>query len=143
MAEPDLDLVLAEHHHLNRLFSRLDRALADAGTPREELAKLLDELQTHVFQHFAHEENNGFFEQIAEHDPRLEQDAMELKQQHAALAESLQAISTAIHGESFAAQQMQDIAEGLRDFIAEFEAHEDGENRLLQETYDRDVGSKD
>ena len=145
MAEPpaDFDLVLTEHEHLSELFSRICVAVAASGTSREQMIALLDELKTHVLQHFAHEEDGGLFQQITSKAPRLEHEATLLEEQHVALAASLEDIAQPLAGDAWDAKARLEMEQRFRDFLAQFKEHEEGENRLLQEAYDRDVGSKD
>ena len=139
----DFDLVLTEHHFLNNLFAKIEAAIAAGGTPREEMILLIDELKVHVLQHFEHEEHEGLFQQITARAPRLEPEATLLQQQHDTLRASLEEIAAPLSRQSWKPQDMQDVAQGFQTFAEQFKQHEEGENRLLQEAYDRDVGSKD
>ena len=139
----EFDLALAEHHFLNELFAKIDKAIVENNTPRGEMVVLIDELKTHVLQHFAHEENEGLFKQIVSKAPRLEPEAAILRQQHNDLAAALDGISDQLTTESPQSAIPVGLKADFHDFAAQFMEHEEGENRLLQEAYDRDVGSKE
>ncbi len=138
-----LDEMLAEHHHLKELFVKIQTAVAQGVSRRAELSTLIDELQDDIVHHFAHEENAGFFDHIIAKAPQLEHATALLKEQHAALACSLQEIAAGLRQKDFSAAQMQRIADQIHEFRVQFGEHEEGENQLLQEAFDRDIGSKD
>jgi hemerythrin len=145
MAEssPKFDEMLAEHHHLKELFQKIQTVVAGGVTRRDELGVLIDELQQDILQHFAHEENAGFFDHIVAMAPQLVHETTLLKHQHKALASLLEDIATTLRREDLSAEQMQQVADLIYEFRVRFGEHEEGENQLLQEAFDRDVGSKD
>ena len=135
--------VLADHQHLSELFSQVRNALRTEGVGREELAALLDDLQVHALDHFSHEEQDGLFERIAAHAPRLSEEALDLKQQHQALAETLERVVESVKLDGWNPRRAEETSNRFTEFLLQFDEHEESENRLLQEAYDRDVGSKD
>lgn len=139
----EFDLVLADHKHLNALFTKVRLAFAADTVDQAELSALLEDLKVQILEHFAHEEREGLFERIGTLAPRLTEEAVGLKQQHQALAELLVAICEPVEQGVLGAPQMQQVATRFTEFLMQFATHEEGENRLLQEAYDRDVGSKD
>ena len=139
----DFEKVLADHNHLNELFDRVLAVMAANAHNRQELSTLLADLKVQVTEHFAQEERDGLFERIASLAPRLEHEAMALQKQHGALAESLDSICDRSGLKTLDAARKQQLLESFRQFLTQFSKHEEDENRLLQEVYDRDVGSKD
>ena len=144
MSEPaaDFDDVLTEHKRLNELFGHVNSLLEDRAALKD-LTPAVEILVSHIKNHFRQEETTEFFERIAAYAPRLESEAMALKQQHGVLERDLQDTFKPILDGNCSAKQLREVAVRFADFEESYELHEEGENRLLQEAYDRDVGSKD
>lgn len=134
--------ILAEHHQLNQLLARLQAALSTNDPRRAEILQWFDQLIAYVRDHFAHEENDGFFEQVADRAPRLKYEADLLKREHVEMLADLTQIDGRLH-EDPSVDGLRKAGADLRAFMHRFAEHEEGEDQILQEAFDRDVGSMD
>ena len=137
------DQTLAEHHELNDLISRLEASLGVEELDLAEISRSVEDLTTQVERHFAHEEDEGFFLQVEKRAPWFKERTDLLRQQHLEMSAALQQIFDSLQPAAAAELDAADVKERLFEFINQFREHEEEENRLLQEAFDRDVGSKD
>lgn len=135
--------MLMEHSHLNELLTRMGACLDQRDQERQAIVALAEELMGKVQDHFDHEENEGFFDQIGERAPWLQNRAESLKEQHPLLAESLDELAAGLQRGDASEQWWNDAAERFAGFMEQFRLHEEDEHRLIQEAFDRDVAAED
>jgi hypothetical protein len=113
----------------------LCRALG-AGESNLEPAALLSELRVDLELHFALEESDSQFGAVLRERPSLSQDVSELKHEHAALLERLDALRTIASDRS----RWSELRAPTLALVEAFRAHEHHEGSLLQELVLRDDG---
>ena len=139
----NLDLLVSEHQHLGELFAGIQTALEKASLQPSELSLLAEELQAHLQEHFEHEEGKGLFSQLRAKAPQMSDEVKRLEEEHQTLAATLSTLIDNLRQNDFNDDAKIDWRSRFQHFQEAFREHEDTENRLLQEAYDRDEGAKD
>jgi len=113
---------------------------------RYQFVGMLEDLRDHLALHFALEEAYGYFDEPLEVDPRLSSRAKELRSQHRELyLLSCDLIDHAMElhdGDNLRGLARRLVAE-FADFDAQLNRHEQGENELIQQEWDDDIGVGD
>jgi hypothetical protein len=129
--------VLAEAHE--RLHREIEGLLAAAHSPVEFHQRLVA-AQNHVRDHFHFEEFDGYLDHVLDRCPHLERSVQRLKEEHVQLSCSLEAllaeaaVSTSLD-ETFCAK--------VRAWIAQLQAHEDRENKIVGIAFSQEAGTGD
>ncbi|MFO1093088.1 MAG: hemerythrin domain-containing protein [Planctomycetaceae bacterium] len=133
-----------EHERLEILIAELKWVLLKPSDTHLSIMKeLMDELSDLLQEHFAHEEEGGYFDELVEMQPTVSTRVERLRQEHrqmlAAVANMIRQLR---HADStplwFAV-----IGVEFTDFVQRCEAHQHEENRLVLDGYLRDVGEGD
>lgn len=135
--------IQADHQRLHARLVRLHESLVSASLTEEETTRELAKAEAELEEHFSLEESGGFFIQVRDLLPQLEERARHLMREHQemrALFRSLRATCRWACGESGARSGW--LAE-FADFHRRFDEHEHAENDLLYEALQRDVGAGD
>jgi hemerythrin-like domain-containing protein len=113
---------------------------APAGKTAVPLADRLCALRAHLAEHFRFEEQNGYLDSVRKRQPQQERVIAELLEEHRQLAQSLDALI-----ETFTGRPSVDEAfrEQVGSWIERIRHHEARENRLVQETFNMDIGAED
>ena len=139
----DYRKVLEDHQRLKSLLDTIHVALTKRSETVEDVSRLLGQLGDHLIKHFALEEDGGYFADALTNAPQLLSRANELLAQHPKMS-----------GEAKELVQLGDRPHDSEDWwtetTARFEAfkaellkHEQLEDGLLQEAYQRDIGATD
>jgi len=96
-----------------------------------------------VLDHFDHEESGGYFAEAIDAAPRLSERADALLAEHAQMAEQLVELQHRAAMQTTGARWRHALDHGFVDFMDRFLAHEEAENKLLQEAYFDDIGAED
>jgi iron-sulfur cluster repair protein YtfE (RIC family) len=128
--------ILQDHEHLATTLKRLRAMCVALDAPNPSLAsleppRLLQDLQTHLSEHFAAEEADAYFGTIAEEAPALAAGIAQLKAEHAAM---LAALSTLCRLASDAVPA-RELSLATRQLITDLERHERAESSLLRSLF--------
>jgi len=132
-----------EHEELSFRLMQFREVLARRKINPVALLDCIDALCDVVNAHFAHEEVDGYFGQIVEMAPHLLSKVDGLKQQHQAFRQSLAEMIALANTDSHSPKYWDRLETHFQDFWERFREHEQTENALLQETYERDMGDSD
>jgi len=138
-----LQTALKEHQDLMRLLGRLNAAVTAAEVDRGALAQQLRDLRAHMTEHFALEDQGGYFEEVVEFQPHLRERVDELHDQHPLLAAGIAELIDIVEGDPADEGWTASLKARFETFRTLFVEHEHGENELVQEAYEQDIGSKD
>lgn len=134
--------VLDDHKYLKELLARIGQALSDRSPP-ETISAQLNELADRLVQHFALEEEGGYFTEAVKRSPHLSTRAEGLMAQHG----KLQSLSRQL---AEGAQADQGLPRWWTETRTRFDAlresllkHESGEDSFLLEAYNQDLGAND
>ncbi len=137
------EAIRKEHDELRALLGEIGQILSARQVPLEEVLRKLSLLRNQLETHFQHEEAEGFFEQIADHAPRLAGRINNLCTEHVSMLEEIDGLmEQAMQGDG-SDGWWQFIAAAFHDLSKRLMEHERVENELLQRAYTDDIGSKD
>lgn len=142
---PD-DLLSAEamkqaHTALDEQLTVLERAV-QPGTWKSaaELRSILESVRTRLGTHFSLEENGGYMAAVLKREPSREHAAANLLTEHHLLRELLNSlVETRRTGSSLD----EATRKSVQDWIASVRDHERRENLLVEDVFNRDVGTED
>lgn len=138
----ECDAVLAEHQLLDDRCCQLHESLCRGVEPQVSADQLAKELCRQIFEHFRHEEA-GYLEEVKRRAPWLVDSAEALQGQHRQLRQTLASILAQLDRPRLTDVERMAVSAEFDNFVLQFQSHEDRENQLLQEAFDRDVGNKD
>lgn len=138
-----LDVIAEEHESLANLYAQILHTLEAA--PRQALPamSLLDDLVERLLDHFAHEEQGGYYSHIVELAPWRASTVDELKRQHAVLLRLVVRIARMAQLADKSNAWSEVVHEDFAEFLRRVVEHEAQENRLVQEVYILDVAAAD
>ena len=135
--------IQGDHQRLHARLVRLHEQLATASLTGMQATRELIRAEAELEEHFTHEESGGFFAEVSEISPELNERIQWLLLEHQemrVLFRSLRMTCQWACGESGArAGWLAEFAE----FHHRFDEHEHAENDLLYEALQRDVGAGD
>jgi hypothetical protein len=115
------------------------REAAEAGDIEEVRARLRA-TQKHIAEHFRFEEQGGYMDTVKKREPRLGHVIGQLHDEHRLLAQSL-------HGLIGEARASTTVSEAFRDkvraWIEQVHAHEEREDKLVQDAFNLDLSAED
>jgi hypothetical protein len=130
------DLMLRAHAALREDLLSIKQAL---GSPAEARPRLFA-LRAHVLDHFRQEEQGGYMAPVLERSPQQERTVQRLLGDHRRLARALDAL---IEEAATAAVIDDGFRERVWAWADDLRRHEADENVMVEEAFNRDVGSKD
>ncbi|NLY02510.1 MAG: hemerythrin domain-containing protein [Rhodopirellula sp.] len=140
---PNYERVLAEHRALKDLLAKIDRALAEKTASIDAVSDLIAGLGDRLVRHFSMEEDGGYFAEALTRAPRLVSLANELMAQHPKMCTRARDLVLDV-GQMKPKQDWWDATRERFDaFRDELLKHEQQEDVLIQEAYNRDIGETD
>jgi hypothetical protein len=136
------DGIATEHALLERRCDQVHTALAHDDEPLAPAEGVAKELCRQVFAHFRQEEE-GYLQEVVRRAPWLADSARALQLQHRRLREVLAGIVARLDRQKLSPLERIALSADFDNFVVQFQQHEERENALLQEVFDRDVGNKD
>jgi hypothetical protein len=127
------DALFDEHTALLRDLQDLEKAIAPTSIEGPgELSSRLENVRTHLANHFAFEEEGGYMAGVLKEEPRFSAEIQELLTEHTEMAQTLDMI-------------LEDVGRGptipdfsrqkIRSWISKVRHHETRENDLVQDAY--------
>lgn len=135
--------IVQQHQMLKDLLAQIDQVLEARTATIEEASALLAQLGDQLVRHFATEENGGYFSETLLHAPRLVARANDLMAQHPKMCRQAQELIVALAPARPAEDWWQETRRRFDAFCQELGQHERGEDCLIQEAYNRDIGPSD
>jgi hemerythrin-like domain-containing protein len=115
-----------------------DRPASGAGP--SELESRLAATQAHITEHFRFEEEGGYMDALRKDQPHLERAILQLAAEHRELAQAVAALLE----QARAVRDLDGkVRDAVREWIARVRRHETRENQLVQDAFNRDIGSDD
>lgn len=140
---PSYEQVRQEHDALRELVGTIQLKVRRRSAPPDEVARLLSTLCQRLRTHFELEESDGFFEQITRDAPRFCRKIDLLCVEHSELlseANELAEESKHCHDTDVWWGTM---ARDVQRFSNRLMHHESEEIKLMQQTYNDDIGAQD
>jgi iron-sulfur cluster repair protein YtfE (RIC family) len=133
----------AEHRELYRRY-HIIRTLLDGRPSRpQSIRTSLSDLAAFLKSHFAHEEEEGYFTDIAEMAPRLGSRVDAVQSEHDHLLQRLVKLDERIAIANELVTDYEAIRRDIGEFLDACHEHERRENRLVQDAYLVDIGTGD
>lgn len=127
------------HAGLLKQLKRLEEAVRSSKkTDTTALNTRLRTMRERLLEHFHFEEQNGYMDAVRKREPRLERAIQDLLEDHRLLAQSLDALIEQAHAGKDAT-----LPAGVRKWIQRLQQHEAGENALIEDAYNLDIGNED
>ena len=117
--------------------------LAEKNPNQTEIERLLREFKDALKLHFICEEDDGFFDDITSRAPRLSGRADHLSVEHRELLDRAGELCHFAEVGSPSMQWWRELSIRCHEFSKHLMHHENEENKLLQEAYQRDIGPGD
>jgi hypothetical protein len=139
----ELDELVEEHAKLRHILEEIQETFQQRQASSRTVVGLLRELKQHVAAHFQHEETEGYFTDAVAAAPRLKSLAESLLQQHPQLLQMLGDLLKLAELGQPSFQWWQELGTDFDAFARCFHDHERGENSLIHEAFQRDLGTDD
>ncbi|MCP4006279.1 MAG: hemerythrin domain-containing protein [bacterium] len=137
---PSLDQIREQHLALEQTTNQLRDALENPAPEAKQRALFAEELarfEVSLNEHFALEEDGGYFADVLAVAPRLSARAAQLEQAHKDLCQQLARLRTRTKNPD---SPWEDVAKALRRFFAELKSHGSAEDDMVHEAFMRDLG---
>jgi hypothetical protein len=133
-----------EHDRLEALIAEVRWVLLKPSeTHLSIIRELMDELASLLKDHFAHEEDGGYFDEIMERNPTLARRVEQLRQDHREMLAAVHNMNRQLEHADSTPLWFAMIGVDFTDFIQRCEAHQREENKMVQEGYLREIGEGD
>lgn len=129
------------HQSLRASLVEFSKALKAPAEPRA-VAKQFTELHGAISDHFAFEEEGGYFEGVLSDAPWLAAEVKILRKQHAVFLQELLELEGLVEPKK-KRRSWKDMEVAFRRFRRRIVDHENRENRLIQRAAMRDLGPSD
>lgn len=139
----NLQPLLEEHSKLKETVELCRSTLDETLVNTHHLSSLFQKLLEQILNHFSNEEEHGYFIEVVEAAPQLENTVEELHQQHPRMVEMVVGLLKEVHNAGSGVEGRSDLIHRYEDFVHLFEHHESAETRLLQNTLNSDIGGHD
>ena len=100
----------------------------------------LERLQAHLTRHFRCEERGGYLEEVRRREPQRKRVIEELLADHRRLSQGL---ADSLDEVRWASRLSDGLRGRIRHWVLAVRRHEARENRLVQDTFNRDLGPED
>lgn len=141
--------VRADHLELRALVRGVERLLDAARaaswgrSEAHELLLALENLGSHLREHFAEEEEGGYMEEALALAPRFGAQAQRLLSEHPVMLEQMARLMELARHCCEHSQAGPELDRLLREFFATLRAHDAAENKIIQEAFNTDLGLND
>jgi hypothetical protein len=121
--------------------SRIHAVLASPEPAQDEIETLLCEFLNALLVHFSNEENEGFFDEVTAHSPRLTGQAGKLCVEHKQMLREADELCQFAAAGSPSMPWWRELSSRCHEFSRRLMHHEHEENKLLQEADQTDIGT--
>ena len=145
-SSPYLAASKAEHRALAQLVRNVEAALATAaqqgwkGQCNSHVVEQFVTLRDFIRDHFAQEEEGGYLDEALSHAPRLAPEAARLEHQHPQLLEKISHLCDLARQRQADPSAWPGIQEHAHAALKELLVHEAGENQLVVQAFNVDLG---
>ncbi len=141
-----VETIRSQQLALRQRIRALEEVFAEPDAAEEYARKtltLLEGFDSALREHFAVEEEGGYFADVLKVAPRLSRRAARLEQNHKEFSEHLEALLALVQYAIDARDAWERVTTGVERFLRELRAHEDDENELVREAFMVDLGRGD
>jgi hypothetical protein len=135
--------IQGDHQRLHAQLVWLHEQLAAARLPEAEADRELIRTEAELEEHFTHEESGGFFAEIRDLSPELEDRVRNLLREHQEMRAMFRSLRMTCRWACSESGGRTGWLGAFADFHRRFDAHEHAENDVLYEALQHDVGVGD
>src|SRR5688572_14977675 len=135
-----IERIMQEHDALRDKVRRIHSVLAEPEPAQDEIEILLREFLNALIVHFDYEEDEGFFNDVAAHAPRLTGQADKLCIEHREMLRDAAKLCRFAAAGSPSMPWWRELRSRCHEFSKRLMQHEHEENHLLQEARQSDIG---
>lgn len=142
------ELIKREHGELKDLLSQVRSTMYGQQPDAQQARQLIGDLYERIQSHFHHEEKGGYLSEALERAPRLTNLAGRLHEQHETLSEMLGELRNHVQqtvptDDLRADAWWKELDNQFHVFFNRLLRHETEEDKLVQEAFNRDLGTCD
>lgn len=142
--DPVLLAIHDEHERLEALLAELQWVLVKPSDTHLSIVKeLMDELAVLLREHFAHEEEGGYFSELVDSRPAFAARVERLRQEHREMLAAVENINRQLRHADSTPLWFAMIETDFTSFLHRCELHQHEENGMVQEGYLIDEGGGD
>lgn len=141
--ESGCELLLEEHLELHRLLDEIRELVAAKESPFDDLLPRLARIRALLVAHFEHEEAEGYFSDVIRVAPHYKPLVDSLCSEHPELHETLQTLIQDAEQLPGSTDCWAHVDRQFRTFFLQLSRHESKENRMVQQAYNRDIGTSE
>jgi hemerythrin-like domain-containing protein len=137
-----LQQIVDDHLELRTCLQEVSRLLLherDVNEARRLVRQLINQLEGH----FHREEEGGYFRDVAFRAPQLARLATSLEREHPLLLRCLSEIDTHLEECERSPRGLPKVATEFQRFATAITSHEEDEHRLIQDSYNSELGCSD
>ena len=132
-----------QHDQLRSLLEAIAHRFEHDRNPTRNLVSLLNSLAGHLQMHFELEESDGYFSQLSSKRPDLSATVEKILREHVEMLKAVDYLVVTARENLARGHDTTELAESFDCFREQFNRHEHEENKLIQEIYNVDIGTKD
>jgi hypothetical protein len=132
-----------QHRQLKSLMEAIANRFNHELKPSRNLVSLINALAVHLQMHFEFEESDGYFSSLASKTPHASSQVETLLREHNEMLEKVDALVTMAREDLAKTHDTAELAEQFSLLRDQLSNHEHEENKLIQDVYNVDIGTKD
>ena len=132
-----------QHQRLNSLLEAIKNRFRHERKATRNLVSLLNALSVHLQAHFELEESDGYLSHLVQLSPAASAHVERLLHEHTDLQEEVNGLAARARENFSTDSSTSELARLFSKFHDRLAIHEHDENKLLQEVYNLDLGTKD
>lgn len=136
-----VEKIMQEHAALRSKVGRIHVVLAQPQPADDEIEELLCEFLNVLMVHFSNEEDDGFFDEVIVHAPRLAGQAGKLCVEHRQLLREVDELCRFAAAGSPSVLWWRELSSRCHEFTQRFMRHEREEHKLVQEAHQAEIGA--
>jgi hypothetical protein len=132
-----------QHQQLNSLMKAIASRFDHERKPTRNLVSLINALAVHLQMHFEFEESDGYFPSLASKRPHVSAQVEKLLREHKEMLAKVDTLVNMAREDLAKARDTMNLAEQFYQLREQLSVHEHEENKLIQDVYNVDIGTKD
>ncbi len=133
----------AEHGKMRHILGDLHSMVEDRRATKDAIVSALDSFVEYLRDHFAHEDEGGFFQEITAIAPRLSGRANAIGREHVELLAAMEAYRDTAKAGTADSAWWDHLDKEFHRLMKDLMQHEHREQNLLQEAFHDDIGAGD
>ena len=132
-----------QHQQVKSLLEAISHRFRYEQKPSRNLVSLLNALALHLQMHFEFEESDAYFSSLVQKTPHLSATVERLLREHELLLKKVDTLVELAREALATDGDTSDLSKLFSQFHSQLVNHEHEENKVIQEIYNVDIGTKD